>query len=416
MSEQNQTNHGMRAVLAIANFRWLWIGQTISQIGDGMANLALLIVINQLTGSTAALATLMVVISVPQLIFGLVAGVFVDRWDRRRIMIISDLARGALVLGLVFVRRPEDVWVFYVLGFFQALVGVFFDPAKSAMIPTIVEREMLLSANALSQTTRVITGVVGSALAGLLVGLAGNGAPAFILDSLSFFVSAIFIYKMAVQSAPALKGGGLLQTLGQLGDGLCYLLSRRILVAIMVTFAVTMLGLGAVNVLFVPFLSNLLQVPTGFLGVIDAAQVTGMILGSGLVAVLAASLKTSQIIVFGISFLGIMVAVIGLAPSVWVVMAGLFVLGLCLTPVQAAASALMQSVVANEQRGRAGSALNTVISLASVISMGCAGLLGDAIGIRQVFYLAGATAVLAGVLAAVLLAKDKTTRVESVPA
>ncbi len=416
MSEQNQTNHGMRAVLAIANFRWLWIGQTISQIGDGMANLALLIVINQLTGSTAALATLMVVISVPQLIFGLVAGVFVDRWDRRRIMIISDLARGALVLGLVFVRRPEDVWVFYVLGFFQALVGVFFDPAKSAMIPTIVEREMLLSANALSQTTRVITGVVGSALAGLLVGLAGNGAPAFILDSLSFFVSAIFIYKMAVQSAPALKGGGLLQTLGQLGDGLCYLLSRRILVAIMVTFAVTMLGLGAVNVLFVPFLSNLLQVPTGFLGVIDAAQVTGMILGSGLVAVLAASLKTSQIIVFGISFLGIMVAVIGLAPSVWLVMAGLFVLGLCLTPVQAAASALMQSVVANEQRGRAGSALNTVISLASVISMGCAGLLGDAIGIRQVFYLAGATAVLAGVLAAVLLAKDKTTRVESVPA
>jgi MFS family permease len=171
-------NKGAQSVLSNANFRQLWIGQTISQVGDGLTNLAILIVINRLTSSTAALAVMMVVVSVPQLVFGLLSGVFVDRWDRKRIMIVSDLLRGLLVLGFIFVRRPEDVWIFYLLGFLQALVGTLFGPAKSAMIPGIVEPDTLLAANALSQTTQVITGVIGSALAGVLVGLSGSAWPA----------------------------------------------------------------------------------------------------------------------------------------------------------------------------------------------------------------------------------------------
>ncbi len=403
MTETQENNNGIRAVLAIADFRNLWIGQTISQIGDGMASLALLIVINQLTGSTAALATLMVVISVPQLIFGLLAGVFVDRWDRKKIMIVSDIVRGILVLGLIFVRRPEEVWFFYLLGFFQALVGVFFDPAKSALVPVIVPRSQLLAANSLSQTTRVVTSTIGAGLAGVLVGLAGNGGLAFGLDALSFFVSALFIARLSVSAAPGLAAGGVRQTLLQLRDGLVYLFSRRLLVSVMTVFAVTMLGLGAVNVLFVPFLANILKIPTEALGMIDAAQVVGMVLGSGLVAILAARLKAPQIIVIGMVMVGLMVAAIGMVNSVWLVMLCLFFLGLFLTPVQAAASTLMQAAVSNDLRGRAGAALSTVTTTASVISMGCAGLLGDAIGIRQVFYLSGFIAVLAGLLAAVMM-------------
>ena len=143
MTETVQQNVGVRAVLAIPDFRRLWLGQAISQIGDGLTSLALLIMINRLSGSTTALATMMIVIAVPQLVFGLISGVFVDRWDRKKIMIVSDLLRGALVLGFVLVRRPEDFWIFYVLGFLQAAVGTLFDPAKSAAIPNIVAPEML---------------------------------------------------------------------------------------------------------------------------------------------------------------------------------------------------------------------------------------------------------------------------------
>src|SRR5512133_2265705 len=216
MTEELQQNTSMRAVLANRDFRQLWIGLAISQIGDGLTSLALLIVINKLTGSTAALAVMMIVIAVPQLVFGLISGVFVDRWDRKRIMVISDVLRGLLVLGFLLVRRPEDIWVFYVLGFLQAVVGTFFSPARTAMIPTLVERDALLAANALSQTTQVITSVIGSALAGVLVGLAGSAWPAFILDGLSFFISAFFITRIAAPRQTAQISGKLADTFAQL--------------------------------------------------------------------------------------------------------------------------------------------------------------------------------------------------------
>src|SRR5512142_84214 len=183
MVAETSPNKSIKDALAIPNFRRLWGGQTISQIGDGLTNLAILIMINQLTGSTAALATMMIVIALPQLVFGMLAGVYVDRWNRKTIMIVSDVIRGLLVLGFILVRRPQDVWIFYVLGFLQAAVGTLFDPAKSALIPSIVEREMLLAANGLSQTTRVVTSVVGSALAGVLVGATHSAWGAFSLDA-----------------------------------------------------------------------------------------------------------------------------------------------------------------------------------------------------------------------------------------
>ena len=409
MTQSDEQNTGVRAVLAIPDFRRLWLGQTISQIGDGLTNLAILIVINKLSGSTAALATMMIVIALPQLVFGLISGVFVDRWDRKKIMIISDLIRGGLVMGFILVRRPEDIWIFYVLGFLQAAIGTLFDPAKSAIIPNIVDRSMLLAANSLSQTTRVITGVIGSALAGVLVGLAGTASPAFLLDGLSFFLSALFISRIANPSpVELLATGGVRETLGQLSDGLHFMASRRLLVGVMVTFAVTMLGLGAINVLIVPFLVNHLQISTEALGVTEAAQVIGMVVGSGLVAILAARLKVTQIIVAGIFGLGLCVAMFGAVNSVWMALVILFLVGLCLTPAQSAASTIIQANVPDDKRGRAGSALNTVITLASVISMASAGLLGDALGVREVFFLSGGVTACAGLLAAVLMRSPGT--------
>ncbi len=397
-------NLGAKAVLALPNFRNLWLGQTISQIGDGLTTLAVLIMINNLTGSTAAVAIMSIAIALPQLLFGLVAGVFVDRWDRKRILIVSDVLRGLMVLGFLLVRRPEDVWLFYVVGFAQAAIGTFFDPAKSALIPSIVPREGLLAANGLSQTTRVITGVVGSALAGVLVGLAGNGWPAFTLDALTFFVSALFITRIITprhEAAPS--DGGARETLDQLAEGLRLFLTERALLAMMLVLGVTMLGLGAVNVLFVPYLVNIIGVRTEALGAVEAAQVVGMIIGSGLVTGLAARLKPNQMIVGGVLGVGALIIAIGASPNIWGILVGLFFVGLCVTPVNAAVSTLSQTLVPADKRGRAGSAMNTVITLTSVISMGAAGALGDAIGIRQVFYIAGIIAIISGVLAAVLM-------------
>ena len=410
MTVETAQNKNIQYVLAIPNFRRLWIGQTISQIGDGLTSLALLIVINQLTGTTTALATMMIVIALPQLVFGMLAGVYIDRWDRRKIMIVSDVIRGLLVLGFILVRRPQDVWIFYVLGFLQAAVGTFFDPAKSALIPNIVERDALLAANGLSQTTRVITSVVGSALAGVLVGAMHGAWGAFTLDAVSFFVSAVFISRIrlpksvaAVEKSTAASRIGPRQVLSQLAEGLRYLLGSRLLVGVMVTLAVTMLGIGAVNVLIVPYLINTLRVPTMALGVIDTAQVIGMIIGGASLTVLAARLKSTTIIIFGVFLLGLFVVLFGTAGSIWLALVALFLVGLALAPLQAALAALLQATIPDDKRGRANATMNTVITLASVVSMASAGLLGDWLGVRQVFYLSGGITLLAGFLAAALM-------------
>src|SRR5215203_5208227 len=132
---------GLKDLLKNRNFRFLWLGQIISDFGDSLTMLALLILVNQLTGSAAAIATMFVVLLIPHVTVGLVAGVYVDRLDRKMIMVVSDLLRGALVLGFVGVTllgSAEYLWIMYVIGFMQATVGTLFTPARSALIPNIV--------------------------------------------------------------------------------------------------------------------------------------------------------------------------------------------------------------------------------------------------------------------------------------
>ena len=100
------------------HFRNLWLGQIVANIGNYFYFLALLISVNELTGSTLAMSLMTISFALPQLVFGMAAGVYVDRWDRRRVMILSDVLRGALVLLCLFVHDPQQVWIYYVVGGF----------------------------------------------------------------------------------------------------------------------------------------------------------------------------------------------------------------------------------------------------------------------------------------------------------
>ncbi|MCL4559466.1 MAG: MFS transporter [Chloroflexi bacterium] len=407
MSLTVEQNRSALAALRIPNFRKLWIGQTISQVGDGLASLALIIVINQVSGSTAALAGITIAIALPQLIFGLLAGVYVDRWDRRRVMIASDILRGLLVLGMVFIRRADQVWIFYILGFAQAAVSAFFDPAKTALLPQILDRDTLLAANSLSQAMRAVTMVIGESLAGVLVGLAGNGWPAFTLDALSFFVSALFIARMVLPAwtGAGVSGGSTRGTLEMLSEGLQFIFGSRLLIGLVVTMMVTMLGIGALNVLFVPFLTRDLQVPTAWLGVIGASEVVGMVLSSALVSTFATRLKTGQILALGVLGVGAFTELVASAHSVILFLIAIFGVGLFMSPIQAASATLLQQNVPAEKRGRAAGALSTVMSLAAVLSMAYGGVLGGIAGIRLVFFISGGIILMAGVLSAFMISK-----------
>jgi MFS family permease len=184
------------------NFRLLYIGQTISQLGDWFNAVAVFALLLDLTGSATAVAWMMIVQFLPVAVVGPLAGVVVDRVDRRRLMIITDLLRGGLVLVLLVIRRPDQVWIAYVV--MAVIVGAqgFFEPARTATIPNITSPEELMPANALSSATWSAMLAIGASVGGIVTAVAGRNV-AFAVNGVSFFASAFFIAKTHYDSRPA---------------------------------------------------------------------------------------------------------------------------------------------------------------------------------------------------------------------
>lgn len=382
----------MKSLLAIGNFRKLWISHVISSFGDALTNLALLITAQRLTGSTAAVATTAVAVALPQLLFGLFAGVLVDRWDRKRVMIASDLARAVLVLGFLAVNSPDRMWLLYLVAFVQASIGTLDNPARSSVVPQIVGSDNLLAANSFFQSTLIIVGVAGTATAGVIAGVFDTLAPAYIVDALSFALSAALVTRIAIEGRPARSVDAGSQAAGmwsELREGIRLIAASPMLRTVVITAGVVMLGLGAVNVLLVPFILDDLAVPETWFGLLEAAQVTSMVLAGGLVATVARRIRTGRLLVVGLTGVALVVAAMSLAQSVWHMVGLLFAVGWFVTPTQAAISTIVQTEVPLEALGRVSSSLGTISTTASVASMALSGVAAAAFGLRSVFVVAG---------------------------
>jgi MFS family permease len=179
-------------------FRQLWLGQVVSQMGDWFDTIALYTIILNLTGSGRDVGLLLVARFVPSFLFGPLSGVVADRFSRQRIMIISDLLRAVVVLGFLFVRRADQLWIVYVLTVLQLGLSTFFEPAKTAAIPSIVEDRELVAANAISSVTWSVMLTLGAAIGGLITGWFGTDV-AFILDAATYLLSAALIARIRVQ-------------------------------------------------------------------------------------------------------------------------------------------------------------------------------------------------------------------------
>lgn len=387
----------IRTLLRVRDFRLLFVGQAMSNWGDALTNLTLLILTQRYTGSTAAVAGTAIAVALPQLLFGMVAGVYVDRWDRKRVMVVSDVVRGILVLGFVLFTSADQIWLMYALAFLQATVGAFFNPAKGAMIPHIVGRERLLAANSTMETSRIVAGLLGTAAAGLYLGVFETVWPIFLVDGVTFASSALFeraLRSPSRDAAPAAPGG----VWQEMTAGIRAALRSRILVGVLMSGGVLMLGLGAVNVLLVPFVVGDLGVSESWFGAIEASQVSSMVLSGALVAALASRFRPDRIVVTGMIGIGIVLAGIATVTTVWQFMLALFAVGWFVTPLQAGVSTIVQSEVPDAMRGRIGAALQTILQTANIGSMALAGVAAAAIGSRGVFVAAGGLAVVGGLV------------------
>jgi MFS family permease len=394
-----------RDVLRIPAYRRLWLGQLVSEAGDGLTNLALLLLVNQLTHSTAAIAVMAMCLAIPPLTIGLFAGTYVDRADRRRIMLASNLLRAGTVLGFVLVGSADALWLLFILAFVQASVGTFFTPARAAVIPKVVPSEGLLAANSVAQATRVVAGIAGAGIGGLLIGLAGVYWPAFILDSLSFLASFVLILGLPaavgrITDAPAAASAGeagaeataptTLGVVASLKVGLSRVAHSRLLSTTILSLAVVMLGLGAVNVLFVPLIVTVLGASPAWFGAVDLAQSASMILAAGMIGVIATRFAPTTIVTVGLVGVAVVISMTGLVTAIWQVLLLMFAAGWFVSPLQASVVTMLQVNVADAERGRIMSVLNAAMSGATVLSMAFAGIVGDLVGVRNVFFVAGA--------------------------
>ncbi|HEX2912844.1 MAG TPA: MFS transporter [Chloroflexia bacterium] len=395
----------VRQLFGIGNFWRLWLGQTISDFGDGMTTLTLIMLVNHLTGSTAALALLMIVLAVPQVTLGLIAGVYVDRLDRRKVMLVSDSLRGLLVLGLVALGFLSEVWPLYLLAFLQAAIGTFFTPARSALMASVLPEKGLLAANSFSQMSRMLSMVLGTGIAGVLVGVFNTYWVAFVVDAITFFLSCWLVSGV---KAPIFKVEPKVEKVqkaafkaisGELIGGFKVIRDSRSLLGALLASALTMLGLGAVNVLLVPLIINDLHVEATWFGAIDLAQTTSMIMCAALLAFLTAHFKPNRLLGSGLIGLGVVTAAISQISDIWHLIVILFLVGWLITPVQAATMTIMQTGAANEVRGRVAATNNSVFATSNLVSMGLAGALGDVIGVRNVFVVSGLMCLLGGFVA-----------------
>lgn len=387
----------MKRLLAIGSFRTLWISHVVSSFGDALTNLALLITAQRLTGSTAAVATTAVAVALPQLLFGLFAGVLVDRWDRKRVMIASDLTRAFLVLGFLAVSSADRMWLLYAVAFVQAAIGTLDNPARSSVVPQLVGKDNLLAANSFFQSTIIIVAVAGTATAGVIAGVFDTLAPAFALDAVTFAVSAALVTRIAIEKLPSVprEGDKASRIWSELTAGLRHIVSSPMLRTVVVTAGVVMLGLGAVNVLLVPFIVDELAVPETWFGLLEGAQVTSMVLAGALIAGIARRLRPGSLLVVGLAGVAVVVAAMSLAQSVWHMVGLLFAVGWFVTPTQAAVSTIVQTEVPAEALGRVSSSLGTVTTSAQVASMALSGVAAAAFGIRSVFVVAGGIVLIA---------------------
>jgi predicted MFS family arabinose efflux permease len=387
------------AAMGNRDFKLLFFGQLSSQIGDQFLFIAALSIINHLTASPLALSGLALAISIPQLAFGLMGGVLVDRFNRKRLLIVSDVLRALVILPVLLVNRRSDLWILYPAAAGLATIGTAFYPARNAIIPNIVSPKLLLSANALVQVSYILALIFGATLAGFAVRLWGT-AIAVIFDSATFLSSALLIAFMQIPPNAASSSHETARTVwGQLRQGLRYVAGSSLLLRVLAITAIAALGIGAIQILGLNFLNQRLNVTEQGFGLTMAMVGIGVALGGAVMQRIASRMPANQLVGICLAGVGVAIVVFALAPRFGLVLIAAAGIGLCLVVARAGLATLTQQLVPDEVRGRVESAVNMMVSVSTAAAQGLSGLLGDPhfLGVQGVFISAGGITFVAGI-------------------
>jgi len=373
----------------------------VSMSGDWILLVGLLYRVYAMTGSTVATGLAVLSASVPPVLVGPVAGMFADRWDRKRTMVVADLLMAAGLLPLLAVHGRGQVWIVFAVLLGVGTVEQFFIPAQQALVPRLVADDQLLAANALNGQVRDVSRLAGSALGGIIAALGGVAAVA-VADSASFVASAavLSLVRTSGRVAASAQGSGIRAMGRELRDGLRLTTRHRYLRALMIFLLATSVGEGIFSTLKTPFLEHILHVNSQEFGLVSAAQAVGGIAG-GLAAVsLSQSVPAERLFCWGAVSFGVVDMAIALYPlgypAIWPAFALMIVVGFPAALVLAGLMTLFQRHTQDAYRGRVFGAFNSAEGIAMLAGTLVGGFLSRPLGIIPVFAVQGAGYLIAG--------------------
>jgi predicted MFS family arabinose efflux permease len=392
----------MLAVLRRRDFGLLWTASLISTIGDWVLLGALPFYVYQMTGSALASGGTFMAEVLPMLLFGSVAGVFADRWNRKRTLVAADLIRAGLVALLVFVRSPEWIPLIYVVGFLMSTVGQFASTSFSAFMPRLVDPDQLGPANSAFSITNNLGRMIGPGVGGILMASVGLGA-VVLADAISFLISGLLVYLIATSAIPeavqAAEGSALARVGREWLGGLRIVVGARWIAVLLTAMGIATFGDSILTVLIAPFVSQVLGGDASLFGLVLTLRGLGGLVGGLMIGEISRHLAPQRLIGFSAIALGVILLAVVVLASVPATLALIVVAGPAVIGFYVGAYTMLQGGVSDQFRGRVFGVYATVNALTLLLGMTLAGTLGDLVGIVSMlavgallYMLAGATA------------------------
>jgi predicted MFS family arabinose efflux permease len=399
------------ATLRQRDFALLWFGGLISMMGDWAMFAALPFYAFEQTGSAFASGAVLTALTLPGLLFGTVAGVFVDRWDRKRTMVAANLLQVLVILPLLLVRPGELLWLVYVVAFVMAAVWQFISPAENALLPGLVGSDRLMVANSLNAFNDNLARIAGPALGGLMVAFGGLGGVA-LLNGATFLLAASLIALIRSPAAPKNAGestqalpGGLLSVWSEWVDGLRLVAGERRVAVLFVILGTAMLADSILSALIAPFVGGVLMAPASLFGLLLTLRGVGGLIGGVLLGYVAGRTRTENLLTLSLFSVGTGTFVFAAVPLAPVSMVCAVALGIPAVGWIASQQTLLQKSVADEYLGRVFGAFSATTALMLFVGSLASGALADFAGIVPLLIASAIMYCVAGLLALSLLGR-----------
>ena len=390
-------------VIRSKRFFPLWVGQLVSNFGDTLHYIAIVVLVFETTGQGLAVAGLVAAEIIPVLLLGPVAGVLIDRFSRKAVLISADFFRAALVLSLLW---PQGAWQPYLVAAGLVSGNTFFNPAVQAVIPVLTTPEQRLAANSVAWSTARLVQIIASAVAGGIIALFGVG-PAFAVNAATFVCSGLLVATLPIPAHAGQVGADTRWGLGSYfedaREGLRFALRDRFVSRLLLVQALASFAVGATGALLVVLAERHLGLPPeGFAWLIGAIGL-GALLGPLIPNSLARDYRDARWLFGPYVVRGVGDMLLAVFTPLPVALLILFVYGLNTSTGMVVFNATVQGAVPDEVRGRVFTTLDVTWSAMRLLSLGLGGLVADAVGIRPVYWAGGTLLILAGVLGLRLL-------------